>query len=139
MILGSNSGSCITTQDPASLILQLSECDTRPISSLIRQQLPPDYVPDITLTPRSTLPLTSLTPTMTSLPWWPSTPDVPPPLTSSPRNTSSTSRASRRAELSQLLAGGEGRDSPLAASSEDLSTRSTSPRYNSTLKDETLA
>ena len=60
------------------------------------------------------------------------------------------SRASRRAELSSLLSAGgnstgggkglgeEGRDSPLAASSEDLSTRSGSPRYNSTFNDDTL-
>merc|ERR1711983_654704 len=53
----------------------------------------------------------------------------------------SSSRASRRAELSTLLAsrsdmgdmmGVGGMSSPLAVSSEDLSTRSASPRYNST-------
>jgi len=64
----------------------------------------------------------------------------------STRNASGTggSRASRRAELSSLLSanssskglGEDGRDSPLAASSEDLSTRSGSPRYNSTFNDD---
>jgi len=62
------------------------------------------------------------------------------------RNASGTggSRASRRAELSSLLSanssskglGEDGRDSPLVASSEDLSTRSGSPRYNSTFNDD---
>ena len=57
----------------------------------------------------------------------------------------SSSRASRRAELSTLLAsrsdmgdmmGVGGMSSPLAVSSEDLSTRSASPRYNSTFNDD---
>ena len=57
----------------------------------------------------------------------------------------SSSRASRRAELSTLMAsradmgdmmGVGGMASPLAVSSEDLSTRSASPRYNSTFNDD---
>ena len=59
------------------------------------------------------------------------------------RNSANSSRANRRAELASLLerekeGTGNGLASPLTVSSEDLSlsTRSVSPRYNSTLIEE---
>jgi len=60
--------------------------------------------------------------------------------------SNNSSRTSRRAEISSLLSAGSsnrdvgdvGRDSPLAGSSEDLSIRSSSPRYASTFNEESF-